>query len=405
MQIFHDQQSAIVATAVFSVNEHQIWVSQTARPYALALLLTLASFLFFLHFSCKGRAQTGIAYAVTTALLIYAHVLFGFVVIVQIIAVALRFGWREALAKNWLLAWFLIAILCLPLTDQVFSLYGRRSSLNWIPNFSQSYQASAAARAFAEPWALILATITLLKIGVQPTDLRDPRTREPLVFMLAWLVIPLVGLSAAAIIFGVSFLEARYLLFVYPAAFYLWSWLLLHTKPAGWHRFLPSYAFLVATLSISLLPNVIQSGTFRASEKLGWDRAAKILTEAGMPGDLVVIYTGFVEANLFARTPQDDYLLSYVGWPLIAHLPRNHDFSLVSLPLLQDSGTDAYIKSVEIEAAKHNRVWVVAPARQSDYFNGEMITEFGFRQIRRYSSNGKIQVTLLRGTINQSRTK
>ena len=86
-------------------------------------------------------------------------------------------------------------------------------------------------------------------------------------------------------------------------------------------------------------------------------------------------------------------------------LPRNNDFSLVSLPLLQDPRTDAYIKSVEIAAAKHNRVWVVAPDRPSDYFNGEMITEFGFRPFRRFSSNGKIQVTLLQGTIDQSRTK
>jgi 4-amino-4-deoxy-L-arabinose transferase-like glycosyltransferase len=402
VEIFHDPEIATTSTAIFAVNEHQIWISQAARPYALALLLTLTSFLLCLKFARNSSGRAGIGYAITTALLIYSHFIFGFVVVVQIVIVALRCGWRELLGKKWLLAWFSIAILCLPLTSQFLSLYGRRDSLNWIPHFSQSYQASATARAFAEPWALLLATIALIKIGIKPTNLRDPRGREPLTVLSAWLLIPAMGLWMAATVFGVSFLEARYLLFIYPAAFYLWAWVLLRTKPADWHRFIPSSVFLIATFSFSLIPHAIESAAFRPSEKLGWKQAGRILTDAAAPNDLVVIYTGFVEADLFARTPDDDYLLSYVGWPLIAHLPREYDFSIASLPLLQNERTDAYIKSVELKAAKHDRVWVVAPSKQSDYFNSEMRTEFGFHPIGRYPTGGKIQVTLLGRALNQS---
>jgi hypothetical protein len=151
----------------------------------------------------------------------------------------------------------------------------------------------------------------------------------------------------------------------------------------------------MATFTISLIPRYKETGNFRDYEKLGWDQAAKILVEAGGPGDLVVIYTGFVEADLFVRKPQDPYMLSYVGWPLIAHLPRNHILSLVSLPLLQNERTNPYIKSLELEAAKHDRVWVIGPDQQREYFNQRMITEFGFTPAHSYSSTHKIKASLL----------
>lgn len=404
IQIFHDRHVSLASVAVFSVSDHLIWFSQIARPYALALFLTLLSFLSFLHFLHSRRTLHGIGYALATALLIYSHFLFGFVVIIQVVAMTLRLGWRDALSKNWLLAFFLIAILCLPLSCQIVSLHGRRHTLDWIPHFSQSFQASEIARGFVDPWALVLATVALLTVGIKPIDLRDSRTREFLVFLSAWLVIPLAGIWTAAALLGVSFLESRYILFVYPAAFYLWAWLMVHLKPADWRRSLPTCVFVITIFSVSLIPNIVRTGVFRDSDQLGWDRAAQVLAKAGRPDDFVVIYTGFVEADLFAQTPQEAYLLSYVGWPLIAHLPRNHRFFLVSLPLLQNVRTDSYIKSVETQAAKHDRVWVIGPDKQRNYFNEEMITGFGFRPVHRYLSDAKIQVTLLVRPLGQART-
>jgi len=153
MQIFHDQNLALVSTAVFSVTEQLIWFSQNARPYALAIFLTLLSFHFFLHFLELPKTRIVVLYAVTTALLIYSHFLFGFVLIFQIVVVTLRFGWRELLSKDWLLAFSLVAVLCLPLAGQIVNLYERRQTLNWVPQVVQAIQASALARGFADPWA------------------------------------------------------------------------------------------------------------------------------------------------------------------------------------------------------------------------------------------------------------
>jgi len=289
----------------------------------------------------------------------------------------------------------LIGILCLPLTSQILSLYERRQTLDWVPHIVQSIQASALARGFADPWALVLATFTLLTVGLKPIDLRDQSTREVLLFLFAWLIVPLAGLWIVATMIGVSLFEARYVLVIYPATYYIWAWLILHVKPVNWLRWLPSSVFVVATFTLSLVPHLAETGTFRHSEKLGWDQAAKTLAAAGQPGDVVVFYAAFIEADRFVQRPQDTYLLSYIGWPLLAHLPPNHGFALLSLPLQQNERTDPYIKSLEIQASKRNRVWVIGPDKQRDYFNDAMITQFGFHPVPSYLSNNEVKVSLL----------
>src|SRR6266403_5261917 len=88
MQLFRDENVALVSVAVFSITEQLIWFSQNARPYALALFLTLLSFLLFLHFLRSRRMCNSLLYALTTAMLIYAHFLFGFVLLFHIVFAA-----------------------------------------------------------------------------------------------------------------------------------------------------------------------------------------------------------------------------------------------------------------------------------------------------------------------------
>src|SRR5689334_3036500 len=80
-QIFRDQDIVLASLAIFSINEPLIWFSQNARPYALALFLALLSISLYLDFLKSPRFLQGVLYAVPTALLIYAHFLFGFVIL------------------------------------------------------------------------------------------------------------------------------------------------------------------------------------------------------------------------------------------------------------------------------------------------------------------------------------
>ena len=394
-QIFRDRDLTLVSVAVFSINEPLIWFSQDARPYALALFLALLSISLFLDFLKSRRLAISLLYAGATALLIYAHFLFGFVLLFQIVFAAITLGWRDLFSRRWLMTLGLIVVLCLPSTSQILHLYQRRQTLDWIPHIVQSIQASSLARNFADPWALLLATASLLSIGIKPFATRGTLRDEALRFLLLWLCVPLVGIGSVATMIGVSFLEPRYILFVYPAGFYLWAWLILHSKPANWLRWLPPAVFIAATVIVSLIPNLVESNTFRHSEKLGWREAARTLAANGHPGDLVIFYSAFIEADLFAAGPQGADVLSYIGWPLIAYLPANHGLNLVTLPLLQNERTDPYIESLTREAAKHGRVWVVAPDKQRDYFVDQTISRYGFRSFHGYLSDNTIKVVLL----------
>ena len=110
----------------------------------------------------------------------------------------------------------------------------------------------------------------------------------------------------------------------------------------------------------------------------------------------MIFYTDLIEADLFARAPEDPFLLSYVSWPIAAHLPANHGFSLVSLPYHLSEQTEAYLKSVETRAANHDQVWIVGEDKLVNYFSKKMITEFSFGLVRQYSTNGKIHIASLK---------
>jgi hypothetical protein len=131
-------------------------------------------------------------------MLIYAHFVW-LCTAFHIVFAAFRFGWRDLLSKYWLLVFVLITVLCLPLTGQIVGLYGRRQTLDWTPLMIQSIQASSLARSFADPWALILATATMLVVGMKPIDLRDAPTLEVLTFyfMVSYSAL---GVSIATII-------------------------------------------------------------------------------------------------------------------------------------------------------------------------------------------------------------
>lgn len=403
-RLFHDRYVALVSVAVFSVSERLISLSQNARPYALALCLTMLSFLFFLEVLRTKSAGHVIGYVITTTLLIYSHFLFGFVVIVQLTVLAFRAGWRELLSRTWTPSFVAIAVLCLPLFGQIFSLYERRQSLDWLHYSGESDiwpQASAVARGFSDPWALLLTVVTLLALGIKPFNSLDSNTKAGLRLLISWLAIPVVSLWLIAALLGVSFLEIRYIVFVYPAAFYLLAWLLLNLRPTDWRRWLPSGVFVLTTFTIALMPNLFRTAAFSQWSNWGWDEAGRILAANAQPKDAVIFYTGLIEADLFARAPDDPFLLSYVSWPIAAHLPANHGFSLVSLPYHLSEQTEAYLKSVEKRAANHDQVWVIGEDKLVNYFSKKMISEFGFGLVRQYSTNGKIQVASLKKTASK----
>ena len=188
-EIFRDRRLALMATAALAIHAPLIRYSQEARPYALALALSLASFALFIRV-LRGSGFAGrAAYALVTAATFYAHYLFGFALLVQ-------FGYamsqRTAARRPTVLALGGAALLMAPGGLQLANLFARRRSLDWAPDPTSVPDAlGSVAQTFVDPWPLCVAAVTvvvLLAFGARAWR-GDPGDRPGLV--LGWLLVPL----------------------------------------------------------------------------------------------------------------------------------------------------------------------------------------------------------------------
>lgn len=91
------RRAGLIAAAMVSVSPVMIWFSQDARAYALVVLLTALSFLFFARARRRGARRDFAWWAVFSALALATHYFAGFVVLAEI-AVLLAGPYRRTAA-------------------------------------------------------------------------------------------------------------------------------------------------------------------------------------------------------------------------------------------------------------------------------------------------------------------
>ena len=190
--------------------------SQEARPYALALALSLASFALFIRV-LRGSGFAGrAACALATAGTFYAHYLFGFALLVQ---AGYALSQRTATRRPALLSLAVAALLMEPGSLQLAHLFTRRRTLDWVPDPKSLPDAlGTVAQTLIDPWPLGLAALTvvaLLAFGARAWR-GDPGDRPGLV--LGWLTVTLAVVALAPALLDVNLIARRYLLFAAPAA-------------------------------------------------------------------------------------------------------------------------------------------------------------------------------------------
>jgi hypothetical protein len=122
--------AGLVSALLLAISPFFVHYEQTARSYALVVLLVLlSSYLFVRELEQPSRA-TRVGYVVVSALAIYAHYFAALVVLVQLLAL-LGVKRRAALTWKWLIAAEAIAILCIP--EAVFAIRKGPRGIDWIP--------------------------------------------------------------------------------------------------------------------------------------------------------------------------------------------------------------------------------------------------------------------------------
>jgi len=193
--------AGLLAGVLLGVCPLHVWYSQEIRMYALQTLLVCLSFLSMLLALRRERAMFWAGYVIFTALSLYAQYVSLFVIIGQNVFVAIYY-WRD---RKKLLPWFLaqgaVVLLFAP----------------WLPGFVSQTRVTMAS-GWSEPLQLrrVLGFLSLFSganLGDQGTRtlsilitiaalmatvvvlLRNRESRQILVLLLLWFVVPIVLLA------------------------------------------------------------------------------------------------------------------------------------------------------------------------------------------------------------------
>ena len=365
IEIFHQRHAALLTVAAFAVNERLIWYSQDARPYSLALFCTMLSFLFYLSLLKREKVAWRVGYILSTTGAYYAHYLFSFIVVIQIVHLFFIQGRSWLQSKAWPLTFLGLVLLCLPGVPQLLSLFERRETINWVTPSDWRVPIKLVAQLLDVRVLSVIAVVTLaLRFCAKKQGGLFDRVRLNLV--LLWFVLPIAFFGVIAPLLGVTLLHERYVLFVVPAALVLTAWLMALGTRNSWRQWIPLIVFLTISFAWNLIPPLHQSGTFSARYNEGWTRAVAFLESHVLEDDVILYRTGFVEADQLRLPSPEPRMVSTIQMPVTANLSSGHNYSLFGLPYRINEQTAPYLASVTRQAAKSRRVWIIGVVDSSE---------------------------------------
>jgi len=354
-----DARTALLATVAVAVNEHLVYYSREARPYALALLGATASFHFFVVLLRGGGWRARLGYWAATALTWYAHYLFGVVIVVQALYVLARPPWRMARLRPWLANFGGLVPLLAPGLLALRSLFARREGVDWIETPSGAAAGLATTVDLIDPWLLVAVGLGLGVAWLRERRLGSlPDAARPGLAVL-WLVVPVAAFVVAAPLLGVRLLHARYLAVAVPAEALLYGMLLGLARGGPLARAAPVALFVLASLGLRIEPLLQRDGgRFWWFLQHDWGRAVAALRAAHRPGDLVLYRTGFVELDGVVRGEASARTAEFARSPVRAHLPEDHGLELHPLPYRSTPELEARVAGAVASAAPR-RVWLL----------------------------------------------
>lgn len=287
----------LIAAVLLAISPVALLHSQSARPYSLYLLATLASYWALLRLLRQGRPRDGVLYAAATLFLIYTHYYGFFVLLAQGAAIASRHPWSAA-PKAWRRAGALLTLGLAPaaLLAGWWTLRGWRFVNEWIPR-PQPWWALQTAWGYLfppgllAPLALLLGLVGLLfglgwwrwrpasSSGDIPPDTATPRT-EALLLTNCWAFFPIACPLILSWLVRPLYVD-RYTLPALPAVL-----LLLAVALDAADRLIPA-AVVVVSLALVIAPGL--GNYYRQPVNEQWREVAALLDAEGRAGEVVIL--------------------------------------------------------------------------------------------------------------------
>ena len=150
-----NKQIGLISAFLFAINPFNIAYSQEARTYTFIVLLGLISTYYFIKSLDKNKLVYWIIFIITTAIGLYTHTFFIFIILFEILYFFLFIKKYKKLFKNFILSLILAFILYLP----------------WLPHF---YYADLYANKYfwLDIFSWIDVPLTLIVFGIGQTLIR-----------------------------------------------------------------------------------------------------------------------------------------------------------------------------------------------------------------------------------------
>jgi mannosyltransferase len=138
------RRAGLIAAALVAVNPMLLWYSQEGRAYALFVLFTAISLLYFVRALDRGRRRDSVAWGIASALALGTHYFAAFPIAAEAIWLARKRGRGAggAFPGLWILA--AVALLLAPLVLHQMSF----SHTEWISNFTLGHRLWETALTF-----------------------------------------------------------------------------------------------------------------------------------------------------------------------------------------------------------------------------------------------------------------
>lgn len=199
----------LIAGLLLALSPFFVQYEQTARSYAVVVLLVLLSSYFFLAALERPSHGALIGYVLTSALAIYTHYFAVFVLIVQLVTL-LALKRRVAFTRAWLLAAGALIVLCAP--EIVFAHRAGAGGISWIHPPTLHALVHFPSELAGEP---VLAGILIVLAGYGFARACTDHRRWQARFLAAWLIVPVI-LDLAISEVGHPLFVTYYLIVVLP---------------------------------------------------------------------------------------------------------------------------------------------------------------------------------------------
>ena len=298
------------------------------RPYALATFLATATVAAFVVWLDEGRARWGLAFVALGASTVYAHYMFGSVLIALLVFAVWRLrAERDGVAPlHVAMAYVAIGIVCAPLATQMFELWRRRS--DWTQGQSVSVDWIATV---VLPSVFIVGGAIGLTLARTQGRLtwRWRAGSELLVLCVSWVAVPVGVLVAITLLSDADVAIARYALVSAPAIALLLGSALRSIGPSSARRIIACTLAIVVVLAVA-----------KAHHSSDWRGSMAAAGAAATPDSLVVVQPGFIESDQ-ASWLTDPQHRSFLLAPLSLY-PT--DGQIVLMPLNFDASTEQLVR-------------------------------------------------------------